>query len=119
MGGGDGWAGAELEFAGSYAQGRLEPGLRKNAGRLMMLRDEMLERLQGIERLPFDEVGEKVDKWSRRDDGEFILETLEAWFHDVALLSARGGENRIDNRDRMEALRQWSHRLPGQRADAC
>ena len=115
----DGLAGEELEFAVSYAQGRLRPGLRNNAGRLMMLRDEMLELLQGIERLPFDEVGEKVDKWSRRDDGEFILETLEAWFHDVALLSAGGGEKRIVNRDRMEALRQWSHRLPGLRADAC
>ncbi|MCZ6747940.1 MAG: DNA polymerase III subunit delta' [SAR324 cluster bacterium] len=110
---------AELDFAVRHSQGRIRAELLRGAGRLMVLRDELLHALEAMDRLTFDRVSEHVQKWSGADEWAFVLECMETWYHDLGLLGAGGPEERLVNGDRAEALRRWGRRVPPARAEAC
>ncbi|MDH4224558.1 MAG: DNA polymerase III subunit delta', partial [Deltaproteobacteria bacterium] len=111
--------GEELEFALRFCQGRLRPELRENAGRLLALRDDLIHSLERLTDMAFEQVYNRITRWANSEDLDFVLEALETWFHDLALLGGGADETHLINRDKSPALRQWLPHLPPRRAETC
>jgi DNA polymerase-3 subunit delta' len=111
-------SGEELEFAVRHAQGRLRPELRRDARRLRALRDAVLGTLDELDRLDYGGIAEQAGAWTGGEDWAFVLECMETWYHDLALLAAGADEGRLINGDRRDALWRWCARLSPERATA-
>jgi DNA polymerase-3 subunit delta' len=112
--------GAEaLAFAVRFAQGRLRPDIGERAEQWMAIRDELLEELVKLDAPAFVAVSEKFAKWSGTGDWKFVLEWLETWFRDLALLGNGAGPERLMNEDRVQQMRAWMGRFPPTVADGC
>jgi len=109
----------ERVFAVRHSQGRLRPELRQGAGKLMVLRDAALRTLEELDRVDYASLAEQAGKWTGGDDWPFVLECMETWYHDLALLGGGAEESLLINEDRREALRAWQPRVPPARASAC
>jgi DNA polymerase-3 subunit delta' len=101
--------GPVLEFAVRFAQGSLRPELKQQAAGWYALRDELLTAL---DELPAkgDLAGERLTRFSAKDDVDFVLEWLETWWRDVAVLAAGGAPETLINRDKLEIVGQWPTR---------
>jgi len=109
----------EAEFALRHSQGRLRPELRQGAGKLMLLREDVLASMERLDRLAFDEIADRAGRWSGAEEWPFILECMESWFHDVALTAAGLGAERLVFGDRYEAVARWGARVSPARAGDC
>jgi DNA polymerase-3 subunit delta' len=109
----------ETDFALRHAQGRLRPELRQGAGKLMLLRDGVLATLENLDRIGFDEIVEQSGKWGGAEEWPFVLECMEAWFHDLALAAAGVSAERLIHGDRRETLPRWSRRVTPALAEEC
>jgi len=95
-----------LEFAVRYARGRLRPELSGKIARWIEIRDHMTQWLIAMDKPLFAQISEEVSRWGASDDWRFVLEWLEGWFRDVALLSGGVAVEKLLNQDRLDALRQ-------------
>jgi DNA polymerase-3 subunit delta' len=95
-------AGATLDFAVRFAQGRARPELREKFTAWLALRDDMLHLL-GQGGGP-GSLGDRPGKWAASGDWAFVLEWLETALRDLAWLAAGGGAGRLINVDRADAL---------------
>jgi len=102
--------GPVLDFAVRFAQGSLRPELQHLAGAWYALRDELLAALG---ELPAggDLAGDRLTRFSTREDGPFVLEWLETWWRDVAVLAAGGAAGTLINADRQDRLEAWPARV--------
>ncbi|MDH4121843.1 MAG: DNA polymerase III subunit delta' [Deltaproteobacteria bacterium] len=114
-----GLSGEELAFAVRFSQGRVKPGLRENAGRLMALRDDLIHGLEKPSGAAFEVMADRLAQWAAGGDLDFVLEWLETWFHDLALLGAGAREEWLINADRMPQLNHWLGRTTPERAARC
>ena len=119
QGGEGGLEGEALEFAVRFARGRLRPDLRERAGPWMAMREELMQDWGRLDAAALVELSQKFAKWSASDDWKFVLEWLETWFHDLALLHGAAREARLVNGDRLEVLREWGHRYSQHVALGC
>ena len=92
-----------LEFALRFARGRLRPDLRDRAGPWMAIREELIEAWPRRDAAALMEMSQKFANWSASEDWKFVLEWLETWFHDLALLGDGASEGRLINGDRPQA----------------
>ncbi len=117
-------AGAALEpeaaeFAVRFAQGRLRPELRDRLGAWLAIREDLLQAFKHPEAALGLGLGEKLARWSQTGDWTFMLEWLETWFRDLALLGAEADPARLINRDRQGDLRAWTEHVPPEAAARC
>ncbi len=107
-----------LDFAVRFAQGSLRPELKDQAAAWYGLREELLAAL---DELPAggDLLGERLTRFSAKETGGFVLEWLETWWRDVAVLAAGGAPEHLINGDRQAALAPWTGRLGLREAQAC
>lgn len=108
-----------LDFAVRFAQGRLRPELLGKAAHWMKLRDDMIHCLTELQRPIFPQLSESVARWSASEDWRFVLEWLETWFRDLALLGAGAPEARLINGDRLDPLRTCGRWFTSERAEHC
>ena len=114
-----GLEGEALEFALRFARGQLRPQLRDRAGPWMILREELIAGWSRGDAAAFMEMSQKFVKWSASEDWRFVLEWLETWYHDLALLGGGVPVGRLINVDRQEALREWAGRITPNQALSC
>lgn len=114
-----GIAGEELDFAVRFARGCIRPDLGQRAAQWLEIRDQLIGEMASFEPAAFAGLSERFAKWSATEDWRFVLEWLETWFRDLALLGGGGGVEALINQDRLEALNQWSVRFPPPVALAC
>jgi len=107
-----------LDFAVRFAQGSLRPELKDQAAAWHALREDLLAALN---ELPAggDLLGERLTRFSAKDTVAFVLEWLETWWRDVAVLAAGGAAEHLINADRRDALAPWLERLSLRQAQAC
>ncbi len=110
--------GPVLDFAVCIAQGTLRPDLQAQAGAWYALREELLAALEELT-AGGDLLGERLTRFSAKGSGDFVLEWLETWWRDVAVLAAGGGPERLINADRRDALAAWPERMGVRDALAC
>jgi len=93
-----------------FAQGSLRPDLIRQAADRYALREELLSALA---ELPAggDLVGERLTRFSAKEHADFVLEWLETWWRDVAVLAAGGTPDRLINRDKQDAAVSWTNRV--------
>jgi DNA polymerase-3 subunit delta' len=108
-----------LEFAVSFAQGRVRADLRERAGQWMIVRDELIQGMSRLDAPAFGRISEQFARWAGSEDWRFVLEWLETWFRDLALPGDRETEHGLINRDRLEPLREWRGRFSAPVAEAC
>ena len=111
--------GDALEFMVRFAQGRLRPELSQKAAHWLGIRERMVHALESGGRPIYHQLSGEIAKWSGSDDWRFVLEWLECWFRDVALLAAGGSEASLVNQDRIPELQAWTHRHPPAWAERC
>lgn len=99
-------SGETLDFALRFAQGRLRPDLAEKAPRWMKLREDLIHGLTGLHRPMFAQLSEEAGRWAGTEDWRFVLEWLESWFHDLALLGGGAPPERLVNGDRPAELAQ-------------
>ena len=109
---------AVLAFAVRFAQGSLRPELREQAAGWYALRDELLAAL---DELPegADIAGDRLTRFSAKEDHPFVLEWLETWWRDVAVLAAGGEAGTLINADRRAQLEAWPRKVSVPEALAC
>jgi hypothetical protein len=88
------------------------------------LREELLAALHGLigsEGQPDsgDLVGERLTRFSAKESAGFVLEWLETWWRDVAVLAGGGAPERLINGDRLGELNPWPARIGVRNAGAC
>jgi DNA polymerase-3 subunit delta' len=105
-----------LDFAVRLAQGRLRPELATRLPAWLEIRDELLRAFRNPDGALGAGLGEKFAKWSASGDWGFVLEWLETWFRDVALLAAGGQEGRLINADRADDVRALAPRMTAESA---
>ncbi len=108
-----------LEFAVRFARGRARQELRERAGQWLAIREELIAAFARPEGQDFAELTDKSAKWTATEDWRFVLQWLETWFRDLALLGGGAGLTRLINRDCREALQKSVSRFPPRMADAC
>jgi DNA polymerase III subunit delta' len=110
--------GPALDFAVRFAQGSLRPELKDRAAEWYALRDELMAALT---ELPAggDLVGERLTRFSAKEESGFVLEWLETWWRDVAVLAAGGPAERLINADRRDTLAAWPEKVGVAEALAC
>jgi DNA polymerase-3 subunit delta' len=117
---GDGAAldGPVLGFAVRFAHGSLRPELKDQAAAWYALRDELVAALG---ELPAggDLAGDRLTRFSAKEDAPFVLEWLETWWRDVAVLAAGGSPERLINGDRKDVLGAWPARMGAREALEC
>lgn len=109
----------ELDFAVRFAQGRLRADLRERVGQWMVIRDDLIEGMGRLDVPAFGRISERFARWAGSDDWRFVLEWLETWFRDLAVLGTGGAEGALINLDRVERLREWRGRFSPPAAEAC
>ena len=97
-----------LDFAVRFSQGRVRPDLLENTPRWLEVRDAMIVLLEALHRPVFPQVSEHCARWAGSEEWVFVLEWLESWFRDLALLGDGVEESALINGDRITALRQAS-----------
>jgi DNA polymerase-3 subunit delta' len=98
------------EFALRFAQGRLRPELPARAAHWLGLREELIGGLAGLPRPVRAGLSEAIGRWAASEDWRFVLEWLESWFRDLAVLGAGVEAGHLINADRraaLEAQRRW------------
>ena len=110
---------AELDFAVRFARGRLRPVLRERAAGWMAIRDTLIEGMSRLGADAFGPLSDNFAKWAGSEDWRFVLEWLETWFRDLALLGTGGAPETLINGDRLEALAAWRERFDAAAAVAC
>jgi DNA polymerase-3 subunit delta' len=110
--------GPVLDFAVRFAQGSLRPELKDQAAGWYAVRDALVAALG---ELPAggDLAGDRLTRFSAKETVPFVLEWLETWWRDVAVLAAGGSPARLINGDRGEILAQWPARLGVRAAQDC
>lgn len=117
-----GWKGLDpdgVEFAVRFARGRLRPDLLQRAVPWMAIREELIENWGRMDAAALPELSHKFTKWGGTEDWKFVLEWLETWYHDLALLAGGAPPKRLVNGDRMDALKIWAGRVSTPAALAC
>ena len=97
--------GEGLEFAVRLAQGRMRPELAKGFPAWLEIREDLLRALRDPAGAMGAGLGEKFSKWSTGGDWAFVLEWLETWYRDLALLAAGGPDSRLINADKAAEVR--------------
>lgn len=117
---GDGAAleGPVLDFAVRFAQGSLRPELKEQAAAWYALRDEVVVALDDLP-AGGDLVGERLTRFSAKETVLFVLEWLETWWRDVAVLAAGGSPAHLINGDRKDIVAAWPARLGAREAIEC
>ncbi|HEX7929094.1 MAG TPA: DNA polymerase III subunit delta' C-terminal domain-containing protein, partial [bacterium] len=85
----------------------------------LAIRDEMLAAFKSPDGALGGGLGDKLTKWSQSGDWAFLLEWLETWFRDVAVLGAEAGTARLINADRESDLRATVAKLAPEVAARC
>ncbi len=111
--------GPALDFAVRFAKGQLRPELRERSAEWVALREELLSAWAELLGGNLSGWGERLARWSGPEQLPFVLEWLEDWFRDVALLGAAAPPEAMINGDRLDALRPWPARLPPRKAERC
>jgi DNA polymerase-3 subunit delta' len=117
-------AGARLapeaaEFAVRFSQGRMRPEFREKLDAWLAIREDMLQAFKFPDTALGTGLGDKLGRWSQSGDWAFLLEWLETWFRDVALLGAETSPGRLINVDRQGDLRALATRLEPEAAARC
>ncbi len=107
------------EFAVRFAQGRMRPDLREKVGAWLAIREDLLQAFKHPEAALGAGLGDKLARWSQSGDWTFVLEWLETWFRDLALLGAQADPAHLINRDRQGDLRAWIAQMPPDAAARC
>ena len=110
--------GPALEFAVRFAQGSLKPELKTQAAAWHALREELLAALH---ELPAggDLAGDRLARFSAKEDMDFVLEWLETWWRDVAVLVAGGSQEALINVDKQDSAGQWARRAAADEIMKC
>lgn len=108
-----------LDFAVRYAQGSLRPELAARAETWMALREELLALLAELPRAPLSLWSERAAKWSTGADWAFVVEWLETWCRDLALLEAGGDAALLVNVSAEKPLRAALAQAQPQGATRC
>ncbi|HUJ75174.1 MAG TPA: DNA polymerase III subunit delta' C-terminal domain-containing protein, partial [bacterium] len=111
--------GPALDFAVRFAQGRLRPVLRAKAGEWLAWRTDLVRALQELQQGPSLTLEERLPLWSQPEGLDFVLEWLESWFRDLALLGAGAVPQALINADQAEALQALLPGYPPARAARC
>ena len=111
--------GEALEFATRFAQGRARQEMVENAARWLEMRGSLVTLMGALHRQAFPEVSEFCARWGSSEEWQFVLEWLESWFHDVALLGAGASPDALVNADRLEALQAATVRYTPPIAQRC
>lgn len=119
LGEGQGLSAEALAFAVRFARGRVRPELRQRADKWMELREELIQALERLEGGAFQDMSEKFSKWAASEDWRFVLQWLETWFRDLAVLDGGAAEAVLINLDRAAALRAWLGRYSPAAAHDC
>lgn len=117
--GSDALHGEALDFMVRFAQGRLRPELSQKAANWLGIRERMVHVLESGGRPIYHQLSGEIARWSSSDDWRFVLEWLECWFRDAALLAAGASEASLINLDRIPELQAWTGRHPPFWADRC
>ncbi|MDH5753183.1 MAG: DNA polymerase III subunit delta' [Deltaproteobacteria bacterium] len=115
----EGLEGPALEFAVRFSQGRVRPELCSRAAHLMQVRDEMTLAMDGLQRPMFGQVSASFARWAGSDDWRFVLEWLESWFRDLALLGQGASRESLVNSDKQEFLDRAVRRFTPAAARRC
>jgi DNA polymerase-3 subunit delta' len=107
------------EFAVRFSQGRMRPEFREKMDAWLAIREEMLQAFKFPAAALATGLGDKLGRWSQSGDWSFLLEWLETWFRDVALLGAEADPERLINVDRQGDLRALATRLDPEAAARC
>lgn len=111
--------GEALDFMVRFAQGRLRPELSQKAAHWLGIRERMVQALESGGRPIYHQLSGEIARWSSSDDWRFVLEWLECWFRDAALLAAGASEASAINLDHIPGLRAWTDRHPQFWAERC
>ena len=111
--------GEALDFAVRFSQGRLRPELVARSAHWMELREEMIKAMEGIRRPIFAQLSDEIARWCAAEDWRFVLEWLETWFRDLALLGAGADGAELINGDRLHALTECARFFTPEKAWEC
>ncbi|MDH4248541.1 MAG: DNA polymerase III subunit delta', partial [Deltaproteobacteria bacterium] len=111
--------GEALEFAAHFAQGRVRREMVEHAPQWLEVRNALLTLLSALHRPIFPQVSELCARWSASEEWPFVLEWLESWFHDLALLGSGAPSSALVNEDRLEALHTAAVRFTPPVAERC
>jgi len=108
----------KAHFAVRFAQGSLKPELKTQAAAWHALREELLAALH---ELPAggDLAGDRLARFSAKEDMDFVLEWLETWWRDVAVLAAGGSPEALINVDKQDSAGQWARRAAADEIMKC
>ena len=109
----------ERKFAVAFAQGRVIPDLAKKAEKLMALRDEWLETMESDLGGGAPKRAEKANNWAGADQWQFLLDWMETWFRDLALVHSGGDVGNIINKGLEDQLARWSSRFSHRHVQLC
>ncbi|MCZ6473868.1 MAG: hypothetical protein O6934_10545 [SAR324 cluster bacterium] len=119
LGDSNGLSAEVLEFAVRFARGRARQELRERAGQWLLIREELIAALARPEGQDFAELTDKSAKWTATEDWRFVLQWLETWFRDLAVLGGGTGSASLINLDREEALWAAQGHFPPHVAESC
>ena len=114
-----GLSGEGLEFAVKFARGQVRPDLLERVQPWMAIREDLIENWGRLDSSALPELSQKFTKWGGTEDWKFVLEWLETWYHDLALLGGGAPRTRLVNSDRMDALQTWGRLVSSPVALAC
>ena len=122
LGTGEDWDEGVRRFAVSLAKGTLRPALKDKAPQWLKIRESMIQLMLGLHKPVFPQAVEDFNRWAGSEDWAFVLEWLETWFRDAAVLRDGGpafaGE-RLINADCLDRLQAFTELMSLQRMHFC
>ena len=114
LSGRDALQGSALDFAVHFGRGSLRPELLEHATLWLSLRTRWMELANNCGRETPDPTDweDLIKRSTQGNNLDFVLEWLETWYRDLALLNSGAAAARLVNQDCAEELKRWPGGVP-------